>query len=108
VLDARRTEITEELRHVLIEHMRDCLQFDEKSIFKEKVGKEAAEDEAIFVTDLEWMLLDDPKTAFPQSMNKGIFIDLFHMPAAQITMDRKTRLADNVAQLKDINSGFHF
>ena len=29
MLDARRTEVTEKLRHMLVENVRDCFQFDD-------------------------------------------------------------------------------
>ena len=103
MLDARGTEVTEELRHVFIEHVRNCLQFDDDCFFEEQVGKKAPQHSAVFVMNVERMLLSDPQAALLQPMHKRIFIDLLDMSIAQVAVDREPRLAHRIAQLEDIH-----
>ena len=65
-------------------------------MFDQDIGKEISQDCAIFVPDLNGILLANIKAALAQTVGQAVFVNLFRMPVAQITVKGKTLFADMI------------
>jgi hypothetical protein len=75
----------------------DGFQFNDKLVFDEQVGEKFANQSAIFVVNVQRVLLDHREALLPQAVNKGVFVDFLCVAVTVVTMNSKTRFADHVA-----------
>jgi hypothetical protein len=100
VLDARSSQVTQKLRHVLVKERPDCFQLNDKLPLDEEISEEFSEQGAVFVEDGQWMLLDRENCLPLKAMNQPVFINFLRMTVTEMAMQREAGFADLVAQLK--------
>ena len=81
------------------------LEFDHELVVQQQVGVEFADDGAVFVEDLDGVLLLHVQPELAEAVGQGVLIDLLQVPVAVIDVDGIRCLADQVAEFVD---GFHF
>src|SRR5438046_11776 len=84
-----------------------CFQLDNEGERQEQIRDVLSEHGAVFIIDLERILLLDSKPGLAQPMCQSIFIDLLEVPVAQIAMEGEAGLPDQVAQLEYVIGWSH-
>ncbi len=74
VLDPRRPQVAEHLGHMFVSESLGRLQLNDQAIVHQHIGVIIANQGAVFVIDLERVLLLDLQADFPQAMHQGVFI----------------------------------
>ena len=87
MLNPRRLQISEHLSHMLVGDRFGSLQLDDQAILHQQVGEVFADLRAIFVINLELVLLLHIKPGFVQPMRERVLINFFEMPVGVINGD---------------------
>ena len=75
------------------------LELDNEAVLHKEVCEVFANEGAVFVIDVEWVLLQDFEAVLAQAVGKGVFIDLFQVAMAAIEMDVVGGLPDGITEL---------
>lgn len=100
VLDARRAEIAEELRDVLTDERADGFQFDDQLMFDKQVSKKLAELCAVFVENVERVLLDGGEVLFSETVGESVFVNFLDVAVTETAVQREAGFADMIAELE--------
>ena len=95
-------EITQDLSLVFVDQGFRGLQFHYQFALHQQVGQVVADERAIFVIDLDRMLLFDVEPRLAQPVRQGVFIHLLQVPVPVIDVDGIGNLPDLIAQCLDV------
>jgi len=97
MLHPHRSEIAEQLSHVLVNQRPAGLQLDDQASIGDEIGVKFAQYGTILVEDAQWMLLIHLNALLAQAMSKSILVDFFEVAMAEMAMQRETGFANQVA-----------
>jgi hypothetical protein len=104
VLDSGRLQIAEYLRLVFRRQRPGGFKLNDQLIVDQQVRQVVAEGCAVFIQNLNSMLLLHVQSELPQSMRKAVFVDLFEMTVCVIDVNIVGCLPDLITQF---GNGFH-
>jgi hypothetical protein len=93
-LYASGSEIPEQLGHMFVHDVSDGLQLHNELAVDEEIGGKLAQQGAVLIKNIQWVLLDDLHALLSQSVRQGVLVDLLEMPVPVVAMDGETRFAD--------------
>ncbi len=93
-------QITQQLRHMLVDQGLAGLDFNKKTILHKQISDKFAKHKAITVHDLQWQLLDQPDVSHSQTVHEAVLIDFLKVTLTQESMKLKTRLPNLVTEFK--------
>src|SRR5690606_27662631 len=106
--DPGGAEVAEYLRHVFLGHGLGGLEFHNQFSLDEKIGEVFTEYGAVFVVNVQGVLLPDLQALFAKPVGQSVFIHLFRVPVPMVFVQGKRGFPDDVAELIDGGVGFHF
>jgi hypothetical protein len=86
---------------MLIGERPTSFQFHDQLIAHKKIGRECSKQCAVFIEDIEGMLLKDLETLLPQSVKEAILVNFFDVAVAEVAVQRETGFTDLVGKLED-------
>jgi hypothetical protein len=75
-------------------------EFDNQTVFNKEIGKIFPEGSAVFIKDIERMLLKSMEILFSQAVGKSILVNLFKVSMPQVSVEVKGCLSNDVTELK--------
>ena len=84
---------------MLIEHTLRGFELHDQLVFNKKVGKKFAEQSAVLVVNVKWVLLEYIKPLLSQPVDKSVFVDFLSVAVTVVAMEGKTRFPDDITKL---------
>ena len=84
-----------------------CLEFDDQTIFNKQIRKVVTKDRAVFITDLEGVLLFDIQPLFAKSVSKAVLVDFLKVAMTKVSMESKSRFPNLITQCKYLSFCLH-
>jgi hypothetical protein len=101
VFEARGSEISEELGDVFVDQGFDGFEFDDQRILNEEIGEVFAENRAVFIEDVESVLLHDIQALFAKAMGESVFVNFLIVAVTMIFLKGKGRLSQLITKNED-------
>lgn len=101
MLYSGRLKIAEYLCLVFRRQRPGGFKLNDQLVVDQQVCQVVAEGRAVFIHNLDAMLLLYLQSEFPQSVREGIFVDLFEVTVRVIDVNIVRRLPDLIAQFDD-------
>jgi hypothetical protein len=101
VFAAGGTEIAEELSDVFVDQGFHGFEFDDERIRDEKIGVVFTENRAVFIEDVERVLLHDFEALFAKAMGESVFVNFFVVAVTVIFLKGKGGFPHLIAKNED-------